>query len=273
MTYPNPPLIIDVGSLYAGFVSGTIRWELNQVADVKASSRQDWQNSKGITKMAGVLSMLMKTAPKIPSPSSASIAIRKKKSKARKSSCVKKRKRTKIEGEAMKALTPLKKYKVKVLLAPLFKLFECVCELFVPFLVKDIIDMASVNSDGTYILWRSLIMLALAIAGFGVTMITQYLGRESLRRLRLRPQKGNLSSPRRDFLESTRNLRQEQSLSPSSITIPSRSKLGSTCSCGLFVRAPFLVIGSVISAFILVPVSRVHRLGALLLSSIVLSSS
>jgi hypothetical protein len=47
MTYPNPPLIIDVGSLYAGFVSGTIRWELNQVADVKASSRQDWQKLEG----------------------------------------------------------------------------------------------------------------------------------------------------------------------------------------------------------------------------------
>ena len=75
-----------------------------------------------------------------------------------------------------RALSPLKKYSVKVLLAPVFKLFECVCELFVPFLVKDIIDIGITNSDGTYILVLSLIMLALAIAGFGVTMITQYLG-------------------------------------------------------------------------------------------------
>jgi hypothetical protein len=47
VTYPNPPLIIDVASLYAGFVAGTIRWTFNQVADVKASSRQDWQKLSG----------------------------------------------------------------------------------------------------------------------------------------------------------------------------------------------------------------------------------
>ena len=79
----------------------------------------------------------------------------------------------------VKALTPLKKYRVKVVLAPIFKLFECVCELFVPILVKIIIDYLDKTEPADYewttILYPALIMLALAVLGFGVTMVTQYL--------------------------------------------------------------------------------------------------
>jgi len=47
ITYSNPVLIIDVANLYAGFVSGTIRWQFNEVADAKFSSHQDWQKLEG----------------------------------------------------------------------------------------------------------------------------------------------------------------------------------------------------------------------------------
>ena len=76
------------------------------------------------------------------------------------------------------ALKPLSKYKAKVILAPIFKLFECVCELFVPLLVKRIIDYLEATPRAEYewttVLWPSLLMLLLAIAGFGLTMVTQY---------------------------------------------------------------------------------------------------
>jgi ATP-binding cassette subfamily B protein len=126
-----------------------------------------------------------------------------------------------------------------------------------------------VNSDGTYILWRSLIMLALAIAGFGVTMITQYLGRGS-------PPTTPTTSKRKSIITSTRFLRvnSKPSARAKPLTLINNDsfslQVGVNMFMRLLVRAPFLVIGSVISAFILVPVSRVHRLGALLLSSIVI---
>ncbi|OPZ35404.1 MAG: putative multidrug export ATP-binding/permease protein [Tenericutes bacterium ADurb.BinA155] len=169
----------------------------------------------------------------------------------------------------MKALTPLKKYKAKVLLAPLFKLFECVCELFVPFLVKDIIDIGIAQSDGTYILTRSLIMLALAFAGFGVTMITQYLGarvsadyaydlkKELYRQL-------NAISSRQ--LESFGKSKALTLINNDSFSL----QVGVNMFMRLLVRAPFLVIGSVISAFILSPLAGCIVLGALLLSSAVI---
>jgi ABC-type multidrug transport system fused ATPase/permease subunit len=169
----------------------------------------------------------------------------------------------------MKALTPLKKYKAKVLLAPLFKLFECVCELFVPFLVKDIIDNGIAHSDGTYILWRSLIMLALAIAGFGVTMITQYLGARvsadyayDLKKEIYR----HLDAISSSQLETFGKSKALTLINNDSFSL----QVGVNMFMRLLVRAPFLVIGSVISAFILSPLAGFIVLGALLLSSIVI---
>ena len=79
-----------------------------------------------------------------------------------------------------KAFGPLKKYRVKVVLAPVFKLFEAVTELIVPLLVSAIIDNGldpdgSHYGDWNYIVILAVIMFGLAIAGFSVTMITQYL--------------------------------------------------------------------------------------------------
>jgi ATP-binding cassette subfamily B multidrug efflux pump len=169
----------------------------------------------------------------------------------------------------MKALTPLKKYKVKVLLAPLFKLFECVCELFVPFLVKDIIDIGIVNSDGTYILWRSLIMLALAIAGFGVTMITQYLGARVSADYAY-----DLKKEIYHHLDAISSSQLETFGKSKALTLINNDsfslQVGVNMFMRLLVRAPFLVIGSVISAFILSPLAGLIVLGALLLSSIVI---
>lgn len=75
----------------------------------------------------------------------------------------------------MKSLTPLKKYRLKVFLAPTLKLFEVATELFSPFLVRYIIDegVSKKNWDFT---WKySLILFAVAIVGFGFTMLAQYL--------------------------------------------------------------------------------------------------
>lgn len=75
----------------------------------------------------------------------------------------------------MKALSPLKKFKAKVVLAPILKLFECVLELMMPFLVKYIIDKGIANGDMNYTLTLSLLLFVIAILGFACTMIAQYL--------------------------------------------------------------------------------------------------
>lgn len=75
----------------------------------------------------------------------------------------------------MKALSPLKKYKGKVLLAPLLKLFECITELAMPFLVRYIIDKGISKGNFNYALGCSLILFSFAIFGFLFTLLAQYL--------------------------------------------------------------------------------------------------
>jgi len=170
---------------------------------------------------------------------------------------------------AKRALEPLKKYTGKVLLAPVFKLFECVCELFVPFLVKDIIDTGISNGDQTYILVRSLIMLGLAIFGFAVTMITQYLAARvssdyayELKK-DLYKELNVISSPQLEAYGKSKAL---TLINNDSFSL----QVGVNMFMRAFVRAPFLVIGSVVSAFIISPLAGVVVLSVLLLSSIVI---
>ena len=75
----------------------------------------------------------------------------------------------------MKSLTPLKKYGFKVFLAPTLKLFEVATELFSPFLVRYIIDEGVSKKDWDFTWKYSLILFAVAILGFGFTMLAQYL--------------------------------------------------------------------------------------------------
>ena len=73
------------------------------------------------------------------------------------------------------SLKPLKRYKVQVIIGPLLKLFEVASELFTPFLTKYMIDRGIANKDWEYTLVLGAVMLGMAVLGFGVTMIAQWL--------------------------------------------------------------------------------------------------
>ena len=80
----------------------------------------------------------------------------------------------------MKALTPLKKYRLRVILAPALKAVECLCELIIPFLVRAIID-EGLNAQGShyqdhgYVLGLCGVVFGLSLFGFACTMVTQYV--------------------------------------------------------------------------------------------------
>lgn len=73
------------------------------------------------------------------------------------------------------ALNELRKYSFKVILAPLLKLIEVATELFMPFLIRYILDEGLNGSNIELTLIYGGIMIAIAFVGFGITMIAQYL--------------------------------------------------------------------------------------------------
>ena len=153
----------------------------------------------------------------------------------------------------MNAFTPLKKYRAKVLIAPLFKLIECLCEIAVPFFVRAIIDSCfdAANPDPKdlgFALGMGGVVLLLAFVGFAFTMITQYLA------ARVAADYGyDLKATLHDHLLA---------LSPKQIDAYGKEKalnlLGSDAFAlgngvqhfmRLLVRAPFLTIGCLAAAF------------------------
>ena len=173
-----------------------------------------------------------------------------------------------------KAFGPLKKYRVKVVLAPIFKLVEAVTELIVPILVSAIIDNgldpdSARYGDWGYVITLACIMFGLAILGFSVTMITQYLA-------------ARVSS---DYSYDLKKVLYERIhlLSPKQLDDYGRNKAlnlvnndaflvqnGVQMLMRLIVRAPFLILGSIIASFLVNPLAGCVVLGALALSGAVI---
>ncbi|MBF1710062.1 MAG: ABC transporter ATP-binding protein [Streptococcus sp.] len=75
----------------------------------------------------------------------------------------------------MKQLKPyLKPYLKETILAPLFKLFEAILELFVPLIMAVIIDKGIGNQDTSLILHQGAILIGLGILGVVVSITAQY---------------------------------------------------------------------------------------------------
>ena len=68
----------------------------------------------------------------------------------------------------------LKPYLKETILAPLFKLFETILELFVPLIMAVIIDKGIENRDTTLILQQGAILIGLGILGVAVSITAQY---------------------------------------------------------------------------------------------------
>ena len=155
----------------------------------------------------------------------------------------------------MKSLNCLKGQYAKVIFAPILKIVECICELIVPFVVKSIID-EGLSSDGAhygetdYIVLMSLLVLGLALLGFGATMVTQYVASKVSTdfgfRLRgaVYGQINSLSSSELDKYGRSKAL---NLLSSDSFSLQN----GLFMFMRLLVRAPFLTLGSIVCSFIL----------------------
>ena len=65
-------------------------------------------------------------------------------------------------------------YKIECVLGPLFKLLEASFELFIPLLVKRLIDTGIATGDKDYIIRTVVIMVVLGAVGLTCSLIAQY---------------------------------------------------------------------------------------------------
>lgn len=164
----------------------------------------------------------------------------------------------------------MKYFKWQAIVAPIFKIFEAIFALIVPVIVKNIIDKGINGGLGSqYIIEQGLILLVLALIGFCSTMVCQILAANIVAtfgyniRNDLYKHINTLSFDELDrFGASTLQTR------ISSDIVISQTGLG--LMIRLAIRAPFLVIGSIIMAFIISPkMAWIFILAGVLLSLVI----
>jgi ABC-type multidrug transport system fused ATPase/permease subunit len=141
-----------------------------------------------------------------------------------------------------------KNYKVKAILAPLFKMLEASFELLVPLVMAAIIDNGINNNDKPYIYRMAVVLVLLGLVGLVCSITAQYFSAKTAM--------GFGKELRRDLFAHIETLSYTEIDTIGSSTLITRMtsdvnqiQTGVNMFLRLFMRSPFIVIGATIMAF------------------------
>ncbi len=144
-------------------------------------------------------------------------------------------------------LSYIKDYKVKAVLAPLFKCLEACFELFVPLVISSMIDTGIRNDDTGYVIRMGLLLLLLALIGLSCSLTAQYFAAK----VAIHTGKGL----RNDLFKhiSSLSYKDIDILGTSTLITRMTSDInavegGVNMALRLFMRSPFIVFGAMIMA-------------------------
>lgn len=147
-----------------------------------------------------------------------------------------------------KLLIYLKAYRKEACLAPIFKMLEAVFELFVPLVIKGIIDYGIAAEDRAYCFRMGLLLLLLAVIGLAMATTAQWFS--------ARAAAGFAAKIKQVLMEHIQKLSYTELDTIGTSTLITRMtsdvnqvQTGTNLVLRLFMRSPFIVFGSMIMAF------------------------
>lgn len=155
-----------------------------------------------------------------------------------------------------KLLVYLKPYRKETVLAPLFKLFEAILELFVPLVMAAIIDVGIRGTvpDKGYVIGMIGVLVALGVAGLIAAVTAQFFA--------ARAAVGFAASVREALFRHLQSLSYKEADSLGTSTMITRMtgdvnllQTGVNMTLRLLLRSPFVVVGAMVMAFVVDPVS------------------
>ena len=143
----------------------------------------------------------------------------------------------------------VKKYKIRAILAPLFKMLEAIFELLVPLVMAAIINNGIASEDTHYIIKMSGVLLLLAVVGLMFSITAQYFSAYVA--------VYTAAEIRRDLFAKILSLSQamkekvgEEVLTTRITNDINQIQNAINMVLRLFLRSPFIVAGATIMAFI-----------------------
>ena len=142
----------------------------------------------------------------------------------------------------------LKKYRIRAILAPLFKMLEASFELMVPLVMRKLIDVGIANGDKNYVIKMGMVLIMLTVVGYLASITAQYFS--------ARAAMGVGKQLRGELFRHISSLSYNEIDSLGSSTLITRMSsdvnqviTGVNMFLRLFLRSPFIVIGAVVMAF------------------------
>ena len=150
----------------------------------------------------------------------------------------------------MNQLKPyLKPYLKETILAPLFKLFEAILELFVPLIMAVIIDKGIGNQDTSLILRQGAILIGLGILGVVVSITAQYFAAKAATGFTADVRKALFSKIQYFSFSQLDALGNDTLLTRLTSDI-NLVQNGLNIALRLLLRSPFIVGGAIVMAFV-----------------------
>jgi ABC-type multidrug transport system, ATPase and permease components len=152
----------------------------------------------------------------------------------------------------MKLLKYLKKYRLQSIAAPLFKLLECGVDLAVPFITARIIDVGITGGDRSYIIRGCTLMVLLGLAGLAVSVTSQYFSAAAAVGFSSELRRAAFSHILSLDFTARRTLGVDTMITRLTGDI-NQVQNGLNMFLRLFMRSPFIILGSVVMAFTINP--------------------
>lgn len=153
-----------------------------------------------------------------------------------------------------KLLIYLKPYRKEAILAPLFKFFEAALELLVPLVMAAIIDVGIGNGDTAYVVRMSLVLVGLGLVGLLAAVTAQYFSAKAA--------VGFAARVRNALFSHLQTLSYKEIDTIGTSTMITRMtgdvnllQNGVNMTLRLLLRSPFVVLGAMVMAFTVDPVS------------------
>lgn len=178
--------------------------------------------------------------------------------------------KSRFGGCVMKLMKYIKEYRFPAIIGFVFKIAEAALELMVPLVMADIIDVGIKNNDQNYILQKGLLLVVLAIAGYMFALVCQYYASLTSQSVGTKLREDMYHRINRYDHRNLDNL-SAPTLVTRLVNDVVQIQLAVAMTIRLTSRAPFIMIGSLVLAFLISgPLASIFVVGAIILAIVML---
>ncbi len=168
----------------------------------------------------------------------------------------------------IKLLKNMKGYIKECILGPLLKLLEALIELFIPYVVLNMINNGIESKDASYIVWSALLLIGMGLTGLALSITAQYFSAKAAVGFTARVREKLFAHIQKLSYKDIDKIGRSTLINRLTSDM-NQVQTGVNLALRLFLRSPFIVFGAAIMAFTVSPEASTVFLYAIPLLAVV----